>query len=362
MRLLLNFFYAQPVGHAIEALYFANGYHAADPELEIHLALNAATPTELALLCPFVETTYAIRHPFLEACEDSDALVGVLPREWDWVVDDTRRHQPFQLELFAGMRDYYAATDRRLVASQGRRPVSYPPPAYKPHTPLRLRLPPAWGPWEDGIAVMPAGSGDRALYPSLTSWERILDALHDAFPDRQIMLVGRRGRDERTSTSMPSAELDALLAHPSQPVDMVDEPLLDQLAALEQCALFVAPHTGFGMAALAVGTPWLSISGGRWFEFFFNHVPFRSVIPDTSRFPAYTTFEAPPVVDDEGPRTASMTRERIAADLPRIVAAAGELLGGELSYERALDEYFAALAAEIGAEAIWSLDSVHLRK
>ncbi len=161
---------------------------------------------------------------------------------------------------------------------------------------------------------------------------------------------------------MPSAELDALLAHPSQPVDMVDEPLLDQLAALEQCALFVAPHTGFGMAALAVGTPWLSISGGRWFEFFFNHVPFRSVIPDTSRFPAYTTFEAPPVVDDEGPRTASMTRERIAADLPRIVAAAGELLGGELSYERALDEYFAALAAEIGAEAIWSLDSVHLRK
>ena len=57
-----------------------------------------------------------------------------------------------------------------------------------------------------------------------------------------------------------------------------------------------------------------------------------------------------------------MTRARIAEDLPRIVDAAGELLRGELEYERALDEYFAALAAEIGAEAIWSLDSVHLRQ
>jgi len=72
VRLLVNFFYAQPVGHAIEALYYCGGYHAADPELEIHLALNAATPTELALLCPFVSNTYAIRHPFLEACGESD--------------------------------------------------------------------------------------------------------------------------------------------------------------------------------------------------------------------------------------------------------------------------------------------------
>ena len=42
-RLLVNFFYAQPVGHAIEALYYANGHHAADPALEVAVALNAAT-------------------------------------------------------------------------------------------------------------------------------------------------------------------------------------------------------------------------------------------------------------------------------------------------------------------------------
>ena len=70
-RLLVNFFYVHPVGHAIEALRYCLGYHAADPGLEIHVALSAATPVELAGCCPFVARAYAIRHPFVEPCEDS---------------------------------------------------------------------------------------------------------------------------------------------------------------------------------------------------------------------------------------------------------------------------------------------------
>nr|WP_157528299.1 hypothetical protein [Kibdelosporangium sp. MJ126-NF4]CEL17976.1 hypothetical protein [Kibdelosporangium sp. MJ126-NF4]CTQ90796.1 hypothetical protein [Kibdelosporangium sp. MJ126-NF4] len=127
--------------------------------------------------------------------------------------------------------------------------------------------------------------------------------------------------------------------------------------------VFVSPHTGFGMAAVAVGTPWLTLSGGRWFEFFFNGVPFRSIIPDTDRFPSYSTFGTLPVVDSEdGPRTPSMTIERIRADLDRIVVAAGELRDGTVSYEQALGEYFPALLAACGGDAarIWSIDAVHL--
>jgi hypothetical protein len=63
----------------------------------------------------------------------------------------------------------------------------------------------------------------------------------------------------------------------------VDLPLLEQLAFVEACSVFVSPHTGFGAAALAVGTPWLALSGGPWHEWFFNGVPFWSVIPDTER-------------------------------------------------------------------------------
>ena len=65
-----------------------------------------------------------------------------LPREWDWVLDDPRRHQSFQTETFAGMRDYYAASDAHLIAREAahRRLRAA---SYLPHQPLRLALEPA---------------------------------------------------------------------------------------------------------------------------------------------------------------------------------------------------------------------------
>jgi hypothetical protein len=92
-------------------------------------------------------------------------------------------------------------------------------------------------------------------------------------------------------------------------------------------------------------------------------VPFRSILPDTERYPSFSQFQPAAIVDDEGPRTPSMSRERIERDLPRIVAAAGELLAGSLSYEQALRDYFPALlAAHHGDPSqIWSIDGTHVR-
>jgi hypothetical protein len=113
-----------------------------------------------------------------------------------------------------------------------------------------------------------------------------------------------------------------------------------------------------------VDTPWLSLSGGRWFEYYSNHVPFRSVPPDPDRYPSFTQFDpAAVVVDgDEGARTPSMTSARIREDLDRLVAAAQELVAGTLPYERALTEYFSGLkdVHRGDTSAIWSIDSVHL--
>jgi hypothetical protein len=148
-----------------------------------------------------------------------------------------------------------------------------------------------------------------------------------------------------------------------RPLDCFDVDLAEQLAVVEACDLFLAPHTGFGLTALAVGTPWLALSGGRWFEYFFNHVPFRSILPDTERYPSFTQLAPAAIVDDgdEGPRTPSMTRTRIQDDLGRIVAAAAELLRGTLTYEQSLRDYFSELPAALGGDpaAIWSIDSVH---
>jgi hypothetical protein len=342
-RVLVNFFYAQPVGHAVEALHYANGHHAADPARRISVALNAATPTELAGLCPFVERAYAIDHPFLEP--GSRPLT--LPSEWDWVLDDPRRHQPFQLEAFPGMRAYYEASDAYLTAAQGRSITGFGKLSYRPHQPLRFDLEPA-DLDQRTIAVMLAGSSDPSLYPSERAWRRILDALHEAHPDVRPALIGRTTKDERTRSALDAR---ALLDHPSMPLDAYDLPLADQLAIVKASELFLSPHTGFGLAALATGTPWLTISGGRWFEYYFNHVPFRSIIPDPERFPAFTQFS-------DADASMSMSDERIGEDLERIVTAATELLEKTVSYEQALADYFDDLKQ--ATTDIWSIDGVHL--
>jgi hypothetical protein len=53
--LLVNFMECNPVGHAVEALRYALGYHRADPSLRITVLLAHNTATEVAGLCPFVE-------------------------------------------------------------------------------------------------------------------------------------------------------------------------------------------------------------------------------------------------------------------------------------------------------------------
>jgi hypothetical protein len=371
-RALVNFFYAHPVGHAVEALHYCLGHHAAVPEREIAVVLNAASAVELAGFCPFVTATYPVEHPFVEPCTDSAARLAGLPREWDWVLDDFRRHQDIQLSLFPGLRDYYAATDRHLLAGKARTVVGSPKAGYLPHQQLRLSLPEGaraaaarrLGDADAGrIVVMPAGSSDASLYPSPRSWCLVLDALADAFPGVRIVLMGKLTRDDRSATSLDPDGLAGLLAHRSRPANCFDLPLAEQLAVVEACDVFLAPHTGFGLAALAVGTPWLALSGGRWFEYFFNRVPFRSILPDTARYPSFTQFDpAATVVDaDEGPRTPSMSRARIRQDVDRIVAAAGELIAGTLSYEQSLRDYFPALldAHHGDSSAIWSIDGVH---
>jgi len=375
-RVLVNFFYAHNVGHAVEALHYCLGHYLADPSREICVALNAEAPVGIAGFCPFVSQTFAVDHPLLQSCPDSAARQSGIPRRWDWVLDDFRRRQAQQLAMFPGLRDYYATSYRLLTASIARTVVTSNPPGYVPHQQLRLELPATAqasarkrlsvhgnGAGASRVALMPAGSGDRALYPSTSSWLLILDALSEAFPGVGIALIGKHDRDGRTTTSLDEAELAELLKHPSGPIDCFGCEFAEQLAVIEASDLFLAPHTGFGLAALAVGTPWLALSGGRWFEYFFNRVPFRSIIPDTERYPCFTQFDPAATLEDgdEGARTPSMSHARVREDLGRIVAAANELLCGSVTYERALKDYFTDLVAAHAGErsAIWSIDNVH---
>lgn len=372
--LLVDHWYSHAVGHVIEALRRCQGYHVCDPELRIALVLNRASPTELAACAPFVSEVYGVPYTSFGVPVGSPRrALRRIPRDWDFVVHHPAATDPDE-QRFDGLRRYYEASTKHF---RGRRTVGVagrPPPAYAPHQHLRLELPEreraearrALG-GRRTIAVMPAGSGARYLYPSTSSWIAILDELARRFPETAFALIGRLDRGGgRTSSGITRDEVDRLLASRDDTTDAFDRPILEQLAVVEASTLFVSPHTGFGFAAVAVDTPWLTLSGGDWPEYFFNGVPFYSVLPKSPEVPAFVHSRALPMIDadsdGEGPRTSTMGVGRIRDDLEELGDAAETLVAGRLPYEEALAGYFPRLLdAYRGDRAlIRSFDDVHL--
>jgi hypothetical protein len=66
-------------------------------------------------------------------------------------------------------------------------------------------------------------------------------------------------------------------------------------------------------------------------------------------------------VDDDGPRSRSMCRERIAADLDEIVEGAARLVERRWPAETAMADHFRRMLAlrDGRADRIWSVDAVH---
>ena len=372
---VVDHWYSHAVGHVIEALRRCQGYHASDPTLRLSLVLNGASPVELVSCAPFVEQVFAVPYTSFGKPEGSPkaALRGI-PRDWDFVLHHPAASDPNEAR-FEGLQRYYAASRRYFRARVAVGIAGREPPAYAPHQELRLVLPEearaAARHALDGrrsIAVMPAGSASlRALYPSVTSWIVILDELERRFPDVVFTFVGRlQEQGGRTVSGITRAEVNRLVGSRRRAIDVFDRPILDQLAAVEASSLFVSPHTGFGFAAVSVGTPWLTLAGGDWHEYFFNGVPFYSVLPKSRAHPAFVHSRTLPMIeadsDGEGPRTATMSAVRISEDLDEIGEAAAMLVEGRLSYEDALAGYFPRLVEAYGGDRsqVVTFEDVHL--
>jgi hypothetical protein len=365
--LLVNYMEFANVGHVIEALRYALAYHAADSSREIGLLLPSNSPWELATFCPFLRGVY----PVTPELSDLPGSLEEVPGVWDWIVDNPRRNDPAHVAAWGGLDRWFATTDRELSARRGRGVIGAEPPSYTPHQQLRLELPApereAAGALLEGaavrIAVMPTGSGPRWQYPSTTSWQLILHALGERHAGVRFCLLGKLHDDGRTSSSLTAEELARLRDAVPETVDGFDRPIVQQLALVEACDLFLSPHTGFGMAALAVATPWLTLSGGSWPEYFFNGVPFYSLLPDPERFGPYTLYVPPPLLaadaDGEGPRTPSMSHARVEHDLDELLDAATELIHRRLGYEQALALHFSRLLRIVDRRHIWTFEGLH---
>ncbi|MBB5897725.1 hypothetical protein [Kutzneria kofuensis] len=357
---LVNFVYAHAVGHAVEALQYALNYHAADPTRRIGVVLNADTPAEMATWCPFIDEVHTIRLDLFDPATDTRDQLGKIGQDWEHVVSDIRSAQPAQREFFPGLAAYYDQADAYFTGTRGW--AGRQPPSYEPRQPLRLDLPRAEA--RSGFTVLLGGSAERHMYPTVTSWRLILTALADRFPGTEFRLLGKLAEDGRTSTTYGRDEYERLAAAVPGARLALDLPLRDQLCLVGASKVFLSPHTGFGMAALATGTPWLCLAGNRWPEFWFNDgVPFYSVLPDRARFPSYTLLGPDPeLVDDEGPRTPSMSAARVRADLPELLDAATLLHDGDLDYAAALAGHRDRLLRCWGGDRsmMWSIDNVLL--
>ncbi len=294
-----------------------------------------------------------------------------MPREWDWVIDNHREREPSH-DRFRGFRAFYDAAVEHFVPREGRTWTGGEPPPYAPHQSLRLELPAparvgaaAVLDGQPAISVVLAGSSESTLYPSPSSWKLILTELSRSHPGAEICLIGKLASDGRTVSQVSRETVDDLLGSVDACVDCFDRPLEEQLAIVESSALYLSPHTGFGFAAVAVGTPWLAISGGQWHEYFFNGVPFYSVLPDVRRYPCFGWGEPLPTIeqdeDGDGQRTASMCAARIREDLPELLRGASLLIDRELPYEQALADYFPRLLAAYDGDRarVFSFDGIH---
>jgi hypothetical protein len=121
-------------------------------------------------------------------------------------------------------------------------------------------------------------------------------------------------------------------------IDCYDIGLWNQLAIVKQSDVFLSPHSGFAFLAPCVNTPWLAISGGDWPEYFFNHVPFYSVLPDNPEYPCYGDSSTL----DSGHRTGKipdMDPQKFDKRIPEIVEAAKLLMDDGFTYEKALQRH-----------------------
>jgi hypothetical protein len=367
-RILVNHVYYSPVGHVVEAIRYARGFHDANPGSEVHVALSDGAPWELCAGAPWIARAYRI--PVADP-GSYDLSVPEMPREWDYIVDNNlmalEDEDPSLLVRPQGYEQptrgweeeatiaYYARTDAELVARRGRG-VLFPEMSlpdglgYDASVHATLEVPAESSAFaaryaHDGpkICILPAGSGPAAQYPGAESWTTIIGALRQRFPGARFYLTGARGSGRHrhlTATRYHDDGLARILASGNDLADCYDIGLWHQVALLEACDLLVSPHSGFSFLASCVGTAWLTISGGNWPEYFFNGAAFYSVLPDNPDYPYVGGYD----YDYDGPTIPDMRHERLLARIPDLLAGAAFLLDPATTYEDALARHRANIA------------------
>jgi hypothetical protein len=134
-----------------------------------------------------------------------------------------------------------------------------------------------------------------------------------------------------------------------------DVGLWNQLALLEWCDLLIAPHTGFAFLAPSVGTPWLSISGVRWPECYFNDVPFYCVLPECDAYPCWREMLDACVQRLAADQNVACMSEELPGKIADLLDGTRLLLSPDFSFEKAMALYQARIQARFPRERFFQI-------
>jgi len=369
--MLLNWLYYPPVGHAVEAYAAAAEYRSVNPQLEIHVLVNARSPSELIVCCPWVSACYPIDVEQVAALGEAAPSLAAVPQEWDYLVISERFHnnRPSYSPALVQCHDLLArhCTTRLWQGGRGSSGSGcVPAPLFQPFAPFRMEPPAPARAWAQQFqqpgpvfAIMLAGSSPEPIYPSIAWWKRASLDLSAAFPGVRFLVTGRTiATGDRTTThAYAPDELADLFASVPNCLNCYDVGFLNQLALIALADLFIAPHTGFAFLAPCLGTPWLTISGVRWPDPTYARMPFYTVLPRCPVYPCFVDMLLECVQRLANNRRVLCMDADLNDRLPDVVAGARQLLDPSFDFAAAIARYAAAVESHgIERRRVYTLD------
>ena len=178
-------------------------------------------------------------------------------------------------------------------------------------------------------------TGSRA--PSLNTWKKLLYALRQAFGDISVFVIGSSRTGRPTTSGITPEQIDQLAAETPWIYNAFDFGLLNQLALIDLCDLFISPHSGFAFAAQCTDTPWLALSGGEWPDYWLGGVPFACIYPECDRYPCHNRkLEACKQAHTEGRPYLCLEDTTLAPRIPEAVQLAEELISGHRTWSESI--------------------------
>ncbi len=339
-KLLINWVYHPPVGHAVEALKLAKGYSLANKKIDVYLLLNSDTPIELADACPWIKKTYAVSTAEVFKDGENAKCLKKIPKKWDYINNDNRagllvnandREQLVKTQEVV-QKIFVAKDSDSLPFVRNAKtilPVSVKAKAFVKKFKHR-------GP---AVTIMLGGAKGLRQSPSIEMWLKICMALERAIPNLKIYFTGvTRSDHNRTFTKdFTLDDVDYLVKNLKNAESAYNIGLMNQVALIKKCDVFLSPHTGFAFLASVVDTPWLEIATCRWPMYFLNDVPFYSILPKCDSYPSLDdrTRECDRLLR-EGKRVACVADSLVDQKIPEIVKGVKLLLDKNFTYDKAV--------------------------